>query len=98
MRKNAPFRQLNLNLVGAFFPVERLGAATIGAQWVPAARFLSASPGPDAGASPSGKAPVFGSGIRRFESFRPSQISVAQTSVCESWFAESTCTDRRLCY
>ena len=29
----------------------------------------------DVGASPSGKAPVFGSGIRRFESFRPSQFS-----------------------
>ena len=27
----------------------------------------------DAGASPSGKAPVFGTGIRRFESCRPSQ-------------------------
>ena len=26
------------------------------------------------GASPSGKAPVFGVGIRRFESYRPSQI------------------------
>src|SRR3954471_12220533 len=29
--------------------------------------------GPPAGASPSGKAPVFGTGIRRFESCRPSQ-------------------------
>jgi aromatic ring-cleaving dioxygenase len=28
----------------------------------------------DAGASPSGKAPVFGTGIRRFESCRPSQF------------------------
>ncbi len=27
------------------------------------------------GASPSGKAPVFGTGIRRFESSRPSQFS-----------------------
>ena len=30
--------------------------------------------GPPAGASPSGKAPVFGTGIRRFESCRPSQL------------------------
>src|SRR5206468_3949860 len=30
---------------------------------------------PPAGASPSGKAPVFGTGIRRFESCRPSQPS-----------------------
>ncbi len=27
------------------------------------------------GAWPSGKAPVFGTGIRRFESFRPSHLS-----------------------
>ena len=37
----------------------------------------------DVGASPSGKAPVFGSGIRRFESFRPSQFHLFdKLSVC----------------
>jgi hypothetical protein len=34
------------------------------------------------GASPSGKAPLFGSGIRRFESFRPSQFLNIGTAVC----------------
>ena len=38
---------------------------------------LSRICGPPAGASPSGKAPVFGTGIRRFESCRPSQPSLA---------------------
>ena len=32
------------------------------------------------GASPSGKAPVFGSGIRRFESFRPSHFVVMMSA------------------
>jgi branched-chain amino acid aminotransferase len=35
-----------------------------------------------AGASPSGKAPVFGTGIRRFESCRPSQRAAAINSSC----------------
>src|SRR4029079_11293340 len=34
-----------------------------------------------AGASPSGKAPVFGTGIRRFESCRPSQSHVLDVSL-----------------
>src|SRR4029079_13170053 len=38
---------------------------------------LPAHAGTSAGASPSGKAPVFGTGIRRFESCRPSQPSLA---------------------
>ena len=37
---------------------------------------------PPAGASPSGKAPVFGTGIRRFESCRPSQVSVLCQEAC----------------
>src|SRR3954447_10190048 len=37
-----------------------------------------------AGASPSGKAPVFGTGIRRFESCRPSQFPLASETDAES--------------
>src|SRR3982751_1990442 len=39
-------------------------------------RRFPAHRGAPAGASPSGKAPVFGTGIRRFESCRPSQQSL----------------------
>src|SRR5262249_48966107 len=35
-----------------------------------------------AGASPSGKAPDFGPGIRRFESYRPNQLSQYLPGVC----------------
>src|SRR5213075_1617393 len=38
--------------------------------------------GTPAGASPSGKAPVFGTGIRRFESCRPSQFKTIIVRTC----------------
>src|ERR1700704_4926941 len=93
-------RLLNLNQVGASFPVGRLGAATIEAQWARQAKssqsFRPLIRADDVGASPSGKAPVFGSGIRRFESFRPSQFSrVAQTSVCDLGWLSVRHTDRK---
>src|SRR5437899_6620294 len=49
-----------------------------------------------AGASPSGKAPVFGSGIRRFESFRPSQFQKwHRLAVCDLSLHSVRHTDRK---
>ena len=48
--------------------------------------------GPWIGASPSGKAPDFDSGIRRFESFRPSHPASrlsAQRGICPLFFRPS---------
>src|SRR5205807_8585639 len=77
MRNDAPFRRSNSKLVGASFLVGRSGATPIAARWARREKSshccLADDVGRYVGASPSGKAPVFGSGIRRFESFRPSQ-------------------------
>src|SRR5688500_5473322 len=46
-------------------------------------------PGPrGVGAWPSGKAPAFGAGIRRFESFRPNQFSLIATNMRPTGFGE----------
>ena len=48
--------------------------------------------GTPAGASPSGKAPVFGTGIRRFESCRPSQHSLIYAQAVRALLANGCST------
>ncbi len=55
------------------FPCSTVGRGHYRSAMGAAGEILTRFTGHDVGASPSGKAPVFGSGIRRFESFRPSQ-------------------------
>jgi hypothetical protein len=52
-----------------------VGSASLGRRLVYKRALSRTVAEPPAGASPSGKAPVFGTGIRRFESCRPSQPS-----------------------
>src|SRR5205807_4535348 len=88
MRNDAPFRRSNSKLVGASFLVGRSGATPIAARWARREKSshccLADDVGRYVGASPSGKAPVFGSGIRRFESFRPSQFLSDKLQFVES--------------
>src|SRR5215213_9202673 len=56
-------------------------------------RPLSRTCGAPAGASPSGKAPVFGTGIRRFESCRPSQACFSTCIVVAGVCARPQCSE-----
>ena len=63
-------------------------------------RVFPASRGPPAGASPCGKAPVFGTGIRRFESCRPSQlkkINIKQRFIANSFLSVGMVCGDGLC-